>query len=169
MADKSTKEKGFSLGFFNERYLEASPIAVVKKEDKIVAFANLLTGSNKTELSVDLMRHTPDALQGIMDFLFVELLLWGKENGYAQFNMGMAPFSGLESHPLGPSWSKLGSMLYKHGEHFYNFQGVRKYKEKFKPDWQPRYLAAPGGFELARVVTNLATLISGGIKGLVTK
>jgi len=169
MSEKNTKEKGFSLGFFSENYLSACPIAVVKKEEKIVAFANLLIGDTKTELSVDLMRHTEDALAGVMDFLFVELLLWGKEQDFKTFNLGMAPFSGLDAHPLGPSWSRLGSMLYKHGEHFYNFQGVRKYKEKFKPDWQPRYLAAPGGFELARVVANLATLVSGGIRGLVTK
>jgi len=169
MNEKNTREKGFSLGFFNERYLSLAPVAVVRKGDQILAFANLLIGAEKYELSVDLMRHRAEASQGIMDFLFVELLLWGKEEGYAKFNLGMAPFSGLDAHPLGPSWSRLGAILYRHGEHFYNFQGVRKYKEKFHPEWQPRYLAAPGGLELPRVVANVATLISGGLRGLVSK
>ncbi len=34
-----------------------------------------------------------------MDFLFVELLLWGKAEGYASFNLGMAPMSGFNDHP----------------------------------------------------------------------
>ena len=54
-----------------------------------------------------------------------------------------------------------------HGEHFYNFKGLRAYKEKFDPIWEPRYLASPGGMALPRIMTNLATLISGGAKGLV--
>lgn len=164
---KSTKEKGFSLGFFEPSYLAEFPVAVVKHQGEVKGFANVILGAEKYELSVDLMRFLPDT--HVMDYLFVELLLWGKEEGYQQFNLGMAPLSGLETHPLGPTWSRLGSLLYRHGEHFYNFQGVRNYKQKFHPTWQPRYLAAPGGLQLARVVTNIATLISGGFRGLLTR
>ncbi|HEY8183629.1 MAG TPA: phosphatidylglycerol lysyltransferase domain-containing protein, partial [Thermoanaerobaculia bacterium] len=55
------------------------------------------------------------------------------------------------------------------GEHFYNFQGLRQYKEKFDPIWEPMYLASPGGLALPRILTNLATLISGGLRGVVAK
>jgi phosphatidylglycerol lysyltransferase len=51
----------------------------------------------------------------------------------------------------------------------YNFQGLRQYKEKFDPEWSPRYLASPGGLALPRILTNLASLIAGGLKGIVTK
>lgn len=169
MLEKRTREKGFSLGFFDEEYLTQFPVAIVRREDQISAFANLITGGEKFELTVDLMRYTSAAPSGVMDYLFIELMLWGKEDGYSQFNLGMAPLSGLETHPLGRTWSRLGSLLYRHGEHFYNFQGVRNYKQKFHPDWQPRYLAAPGGLQLARVITNIATLISGGFRGLVAR
>ncbi len=104
-----------------------------------------------------------------MEFLFIELMLWGKEEGYRWFNLGMAPLAGLENRPQAPLWNRLGALLYRHGEHFYNFQGLRDYKEKFDPVWVPRYLASPGGLALPRVLANLATLISGGVKGVIGK
>ena len=59
--------------------------------------------------------------------------------------------------------------MFRHGEHFYNFQGLREYKDKFDPVWEPKFLASPGGFRLPVILTNLATLIAGGAKGLVAK
>src|SRR6185436_12951581 len=69
LAEKETREKGFSLGFFAPDYLRACPVAVVRQEDRIVAFANLWFGAEHEELSVDLMRHRPDSPPGIMDYL----------------------------------------------------------------------------------------------------
>ncbi len=169
LRDKNTREKGFSLGFFRPDYIARFPLAVVRRDDKIVAFANVWTTADKQELSVDLMRHLPDCLDTIMDYLFVEITLWGRQENYQWFNLGMAPLSGLAEHALAPFWSKAGAMVFRHGEHFYNFQGLRQYKEKFTPQWQPKYLVCRGGLALPRILTNLATLISGGIGGIVTK
>ena len=169
LAGKNTREKGFSLGYFNPEYLKNFPTGLVRKDGTILAFTNIMSGANKAELSVDLMRHLPDAPSGIMDFLFISLLLWGKDQGYQSFNLGMAPFSGLETRALSPLWSKMGSLLFRHGEHFYNFQGLRLYKEKFDPVWEPRYLASPGGLILPRILANVASLTSGGLKGVVVK
>ena len=162
---KNVREKGFSLGFFEETYLARFPTALVEQNGKIVAFANLWPGAEKTELSIDLMRHLPDASNGVMDMLFIELMLWGAGKGYQWFNLGMAPFSGLTDSSIAPLWSRLGAMLYQHGENFYNFQGLRRYKEKYDPLWEPRYLASPGGLALPRILAEVATLINRGIKG----
>jgi phosphatidylglycerol lysyltransferase len=105
----------------------------------------------------------------VMQYLFTELMLWGQREGYRHFRLGMAPFSGLESRALAPLWTRAGAFMYQHGEHFYNFQGLREYKNKFDPVWEPRYLASPGGVALPRILTNVATLISGGIAGLLAK
>jgi phosphatidylglycerol lysyltransferase len=169
LKQKNTKEKRFSLGYFSPDYLRRFPAAVVRREDRIVAFANLWTGAEGQELSVDLMRYRPDCPDGIMDYLFVELLLFGQQKGYPWFNLGMAPLSGLPDRALAPLWSKAGAMIYRHGEHFYNFQGIRRYKEKFNPQWQPKYLACRGNLALPRVLANVAALISGGVTGTVTK
>jgi phosphatidylglycerol lysyltransferase len=100
-----------------------------------------------------------------MDYLFTRLMGWGREQGYAWFNLGMAPFSGLEARELAPLAAKLGAYLFRHGESFYNFQGLRAYKEKYDPVWEPRYLASPGRLALPRVLADLAFLISRGVKG----
>ncbi|HEV7668815.1 MAG TPA: bifunctional lysylphosphatidylglycerol flippase/synthetase MprF [Thermoanaerobaculia bacterium] len=162
---KGAREKGFSLGFFDPDYLSRTPIACVSCGGKIVAFANLWPGAPGTEMSLDLMRYHRDAPAGVMDYLFLELLLLARREGYSWFNLGMAPLSGLAGRALAPFWSRLGSSLYRHGEAFYNFQGLRQYKEKFDPVWEPRYLAAPGGLVLPRVLGDLATLIGGGLRG----
>ena len=169
LEEKNVREKRFSIGFFNPRYLSATPLALVKQNEKIIAFANVLPGAGKQELSVDLMRFTPSGLEDIMDYLFIELMLWGRQEGFQWFNLGMAPLSGIENRALAPLWSHAGAFVFKYGEHFYNFQGLRQYKDKFDPQWSPKYLACYKGLMLPRILANLAALISGGITGVVTK
>lgn len=166
---KNTREKGFSLGVFDKAYLLNFPIAVVEKNQTIVAFANVWTGFQNEELSIDLMRYLPDAPSGIMDFLFIKLMLWGKQEGYNWFNLGMSPLSGFQSHPLAPFWNKVGGFIFRHGENFYNFEGLRAYKGKFDPIWEPRYMAAPAGINMPRIFSNVTVLISGGLKGVLSK
>ena len=166
---KHTKEKGFSLGFFHPEYLQYFPIALIRMDGNIIAFANMWLGAEKEELSVDLMRYTPEAPDSVMEYLFIELMLWGKKEGYRWFNLGIAPLSGLENRPFASVWNKMGALVFRYGENFYNFQGLREYKEKFKPVWEPRYIACPGGLTIPIVLTDIAALISGGFKGIVTK
>lgn len=167
---KATREKKFSLAFFSEDYLAHFPVAVVRKGEEILAFANLLEGGGREELSVDLMRYRPGSPNGIMEFLFLQIILWGKDSGYQWFNMGMAPLSGLEARPLAPLWNRIGAFLFRHGDQFYNFEGLRNYKNKFAPEWSPRYLACPGGgLVVPRILANLASLISGSVTGVVLK
>jgi len=171
---KSVREKGFSLGYFDGAYLTHFPLALVHRRtadggEHPVAFANLWQGADKRELSVDLMRYASDAPESVMEYLFIQLLLWGKSQGFAEFNLGMAPLSGFENRSLAPLWSRAGALIYRHGEHFYNFQGLRRYKEKFDPIWEPKYLASPGGLVLPRVLANVTTLISGGLRGVIAR
>jgi phosphatidylglycerol lysyltransferase len=169
LASRRTREKRFSLGYFEPSYLQRMPVALVWHRDRLVAFANVWASGGKEELSVDLMRQSNEAPSGVMEFLFMELLLWGQQQGYRWFSLGMAPFAGFERHRLTPLWNRLGSLLFRHGEHFYNFQGLHAFKDKFDPVWEPRYLAAPGGLAVPFVLTDVAALISGGVTGVVAR
>jgi phosphatidylglycerol lysyltransferase len=169
LLQKNTREKGFSLGFFHEDYLKRCPLAVVRMKGQMVAFANLWPGADREELSIDLMRYLPEAPHGVMDYLFLQLMLWGKKEGYHWFNLGMAPLAGLQNNEDLSLWSRFGTFLFRHGEHFYNFQGLRRYKAKFDPVWEPRYLAAPAGIALPRILTNISSLISRGLAGMIAK
>ena len=134
-----------------------------------MAFASLMVTGVEEEASVDLMRQGRDAPNGTMDYLFAKLLLHFQALGYRRFGLGMAPLSGMAEHPLAPRWHRLGRLLFSHGEHFYNFQGLRAFKEKFGPEWEARYLAAPGGMTPLFVLADVAALISGGVRGLIAK
>jgi len=170
LEDKSGSEKGFSLGAFSVPYLANFDCAVVRMEGSVVAFANLWPAPASGELSVDLMRYNQSAPKGIMDYLFAELLLWSKQRDFKWFNLGMAPLSGLERHELAPLWHKLGHLVFSHGEAFYHFEGLRRYKEKFHPEWRPRYVACPGGqLGLPLAMLEVSRLISGGVGGMLHK
>ncbi len=169
LADKATAEKGFSVGAFSPAYVSRFPAALVRCEGDPVAFATLWIAGTGEEVAVDLMRFGPDAPRGAMDFLFVELMLWGRQQGYRWLNLGMAPLAGLEHHPLAPAWHRVGNFVFRHGEHFYNFDGLRRYKAKFNPVWDSKYLASPGGLALPRVLLDVSALIAGGMKELFRK
>ena len=157
---KAQREKGFSLGHFDRAYLSFFDMAVVTIDDRIVAFANRWLTENRKEASVDLMRHRSDTPPGTMDYLLVNLMLWAQQHGYARFSLGMAPLSGIEDRRLAPAWAKAAAFIFRHGERFYGFRGLRTYKEKFAPGWEPRYIAGPGGVGLLRGLRDLSRLIS---------
>jgi phosphatidylglycerol lysyltransferase len=169
LAHKNTREKRFSLGYFDSHYLARTPLAVLRRGERIVAFANVWASGEKEELSIDLMRYGADAPPSAMDALFAELMVWGREQGFRWFSLGMAPLSGFEHHRLAPLWNRLGALLFRYGEHFYNFQGLREWKEKFDPVWEPRYLAAPSALAVPIVLTRVASLVNAGIGGAIAK
>ncbi|HWU76807.1 MAG TPA: bifunctional lysylphosphatidylglycerol flippase/synthetase MprF [Rhodanobacter sp.] len=169
LRDKNVREKRFSLGAFDPDYLVRTPMAVVWQGDQPLAFANLFLGDTGEEASVDLMRHRPDSPAGIMDYLFVELMLWARGEGYRWFNLGMAPLAGLHNRRQAPLWNRFGALVFGRGERFYNFRGLQRYKEKFDPQWEPRYMAVPRGIALPLILTNVASLISGGLGGVVRR
>ena len=140
--------------------LDHCPIALVCKDGNILSFANLWCGTSKQEVSIDLMRYGPESPNGIMDFLFLSLFRWAKNDGFRTFNLGMAPLSGIEARPLSPLWAKIGAYVYRHGDQFYSFEGLRRYKEKFHPDWEPRYLMVSSSVALPLILSNVTSLIS---------
>jgi phosphatidylglycerol lysyltransferase len=169
LAEKSAAEKGFSLGYFDEAYLLRFPVAVIEQGNRIQAFANVWPGAGGVEVSIDLMRHRRDAPNGVMEALFVHLMLWGKQQGYQWFSLGMAPLSGFEQSAVASLWNRLGVFVFEHGESLYNFQGLRAYKEKFNPVWEPRYLACPGGLRLPRILADVSALVAGGYRRIFLK
>ncbi len=166
---QAAKEKRFSLGAFIPDYIHGSPTALVREHGRLVAFATLMVTDEKSEVAIDLMRHTEANSKLVMEFLITTLIVHYKDQGYETLSLGMAPLSGLESHPLAPLWHRIGRFVYRSGARFYNFEGLRTFKQKFDPVWEPRYLATPSGLAPALAISDIAALIGGGIKGLVAR
>ncbi len=158
-------EKTFSLGNYQEAYLALTPIAVVKQEGRAIAFANLMPDyASHQELSIDLMRHLPEAPAGTMDYLFVELLQWSREQNYRYFNLGMAPLAGVGEARFARPQERLAHLAFEYGNRFYNYKGLRSFKEKFHPLWRNYYLAYPVFTPLPALLLDTAALVAGGYR-----
>lgn len=169
LAHHKTREKSFSIGAFTRDYVLSQPVAVLRRQGRIIAFVTLMTTGTRDEATVDLMRFAANAPNVAMDFLFTSLCLVLRNQGFRRFTLGMAPLSGLSPSPAAPLWHRIGNAVFQHGERLYNFRGLRAFKDKFHPDWRPRYLAVPGGIEPALALADAAALIGGGWKGIIGK
>ncbi|WP_296405914.1 phosphatidylglycerol lysyltransferase domain-containing protein, partial [Psychrobacter sp.] len=247
--DKGSVEKGFSLGYFDENYLKHFDCAIIKYNNTIVAFSNIWKSGGLHELSVDLMRYRVvyneegKEIKSIMDYLFVNLFVWGKEQGYHNFSLGGAPFTGIvpsnlcsnvpnpvlnnspsnsikntsstssskapinsnasnevktasfDSHKLintttnlntvnlynptgmdvgtGRTWRFVTQTVTKYGKDYYNFEGLRQFKEKYHPRWEPRYIGIETGLRAGikpiQGLTDTTLLISGGLSSFIKK
>ncbi|WP_317847856.1 bifunctional lysylphosphatidylglycerol flippase/synthetase MprF [Pseudomonas sp. HTZ2] len=169
LGGKNVREKGFSLGRFSPEYLQHFRIALIRFQGLPVAFANLLETQSKELASLDLMRAHPQAPKLTMEFMMIGLILHYKNHDYARFSLGMVPLSGLQPRRGAPLTQRLGSMVFQRGEQLYNFQGLRRFKDKFQPDWEPRYMAVPAGLDPLVALADTAALIAGGLTGLVKR
>jgi phosphatidylglycerol lysyltransferase len=167
---KKTAEKGFSLGRFERGYLSRAPLAVVRREGAIVAFASLMPDYRQhQELSIDLMRHGTAAPPGCMDFLFVRLMEYARDAGYAWFNLGIAPLAGVGENEFARPTERLARLAYEYGNRFYNYKGLRRYKEKFQPQWRGAYLAYPYQMSPRLLLLDISALIAGGYGRVFTR
>ncbi len=163
LAAHGGREKAFSLGAFDVDYLSRCAIATVRHGGRVIAFANVWLTADGQRGALDLMRFDPDAApNGLMDFLFTEILLWAQAQGLKTFDLGMAPLAGLaEDKKYASLFARIGRLVHERGEQFYGFQGLRSFKDKFGPRWEPRYIAAPGAWSLPIVLAEVAMLTNG--------
>lgn len=161
LAARHAREKGFSVGRFDPAWLDRWPVALVRWQGQVVAFANVLSTGDGQAATIDLMRHRHDSPPATMEFLFTALMLALKDRGCRLFSLGMAPLSGLQPERSRRLWDRFGALIYRHGGSFYNFAGLRAFKEKFDPRWSPHYLAAPSRLPPLRPLADAARLIAG--------
>lgn len=136
------EEKGFSLGYFKESYIQRDAVALLKSPTgTIEAFATLIRSESENQMAVDLMRFTKEAPNGTMDVLFVKTFEYAKSQGYRTFNLGMAPLTNVGVYDQSFIRERIANMVYQYGSSIYSFDGLRRYKSKFASDWHPYYIA----------------------------
>ncbi len=144
-------EKKFSLGWFEDETIRNSAIGAVHAQDGwISAFVNLVPEYQTNEITIDLMRHRSGIENGSMEFLFVSLFQWARRRGYQSFNLGLSALAGVGEQAGSPAVERGMHFIYEHINQFYNFKGLHVFKEKFHPEWSPRYLIYPGSIHLAQ-------------------
>jgi phosphatidylglycerol lysyltransferase len=155
-------EKRFGLGWFDDDYIRNGPVAAIHGPGgEVTAFTNLIPEYQCNEATIDLMRRRREVVPGTMDYLFAAIFQWSRSQGYDTFNLGLSPLSGVGEHSGDPVIERALHYIYKNINQFYNFQGLHEFKEKFNPEWSPRYLIYPGITNLAAVEIALSRLSSG--------
>jgi len=154
-------ERGYSIPFFNDRYLATLPIAVLRRDDRVVAFGALRESGDKRELALDLLRHHPDVPKDCVDFLVLDLLQRAKAAGYREFNLGIAPLALAQANPIAPAYG-YENILYCQNGQPYDATNLYRWEDLVPMNWRPKYLAYPKGLNVYRVLHAISRLIAGG-------
>jgi phosphatidylglycerol lysyltransferase len=161
LQSRGGREKGFSVAAFTPRYLAAQSVALVRQAGQPVAFVTVMATDLQAEATIGVMRRLPDASPYAMEYLLTQLALALKTAGYNCLSLGMTPLAGLSQLPLTSHWHRLGGLIWRHGNRLYDFQGLQRFKNKFDPVWEPRYLAASGTVAPFVALADIAVLTGG--------
>jgi len=154
----SRKEIIFSQGMFVEKEIKVQKVITIEtREEKVIAFLNIIPDYAKNEGTYDLLRKTADAPNGVMDYILIELFKHFKSCGIQYVNLGFAPLSGLDDpHNF---TEKSMKFAYEKIRSFSNYKGQREYKEKFNPQWNDKFLVYRNDYDLLQVPSVLSKVI----------
>jgi phosphatidylglycerol lysyltransferase len=150
LATKRGGEMGFTLGRFDS--IGACPAecrVALDRNGRVVAFVTWHRFNGSRGRVLDLMRRLPDAPNPAMDLLIGDSLAGFAAEGVELASLGSVPLS-------------RGRLA----ERVYPTRSLRRFKGKFAPEWQPRYLAVPSRTLVPRALTAVVRAYSpGGLCG----
>jgi phosphatidylglycerol lysyltransferase len=155
LSSRRLSERWFGTGRFEPSILSASRVGVVTSRfGRVEAFVTLVDDYVPGESGVDLMRRRPNAPAGAMELLLSEVAGHLAGEGMKTLDLGLSPLYGL-----GQGWPErcLG-WIYRNGSGFYDFEGLYRFKNKFRPRWEPRYLASTSRTAFLRALLALAEI-----------
>lgn len=136
-------ERGFALGYFDQTYLQQCDLVIARDaKARAIGFINLLPQFDPARASFDLMRTASHAPKNTIDFLLARTCILLHERGVSSLDFGLAPLSGLKD--TDKSAEKVLDFIAGRAARWYNFHGLRQFKNKFDPEWSATYLAYEG-------------------------
>lgn len=152
------KERTFMMDGFSAAYMQLGPVVVLRDaQGAIQGFLNQLPTTLPHEANFDLLRHSHKALGNSNDFILLEWLKQLDQQGYQRLNLGLCPLAGLAGDDNEQSVTNNAlRFVYANGDRFYSFSGLHRFKAKYDPHWESRYIAYRGGIAgFTRVLTAL--------------
>jgi len=157
---KGGRELQFSACYFSPFYIQRHPVGIARDSSgRIVAFVNILATRPGGPATLDLMRYMPGVADNLMDFVIVRTMQHLAELGYASFSLGGAPLSEVGIFRGSRLTERLLHLFSVRAERFYNYQGLLRYKSKFHPEWEARYLAFQQPWDWASALIANARLV----------
>lgn len=160
LAAKGGHELQFSACYFSPGYIALHPVGVARASDgEVIAFVNILCTRVGGPSSIDFMRYTQGKVDNVMDYVMIKTQLYLAGQGYISFSLGTAPMTDVGQQKNARWMERLMFKLSERAEHIYNYKGLRFYKNKFDPEWAPRYLAYQYPWDVLTVMSANARLV----------
>src|SRR5258708_32071777 len=128
--------------------MQLCPVMVARDEAGVVqAFINQVPSFKPDEANFDFLRHSRGSPGNINDYLMSQFIVYLHGQGVKRLNMGLAPLAGLEAGEQKDRGAidALMSLVYATGNRFYSFKGLQRFKAKYEPAWEDRYIVYSGG------------------------
>jgi phosphatidylglycerol lysyltransferase len=149
-------EKSFGMGRFDPRQLgERWLLVALSAGGRVEAFVTWGEVPQAHGWSLDLMRRRADAPAGVMDLLVARSALLAREAGDHALSLGLSALVSTKPDES-PEAERVRAFLRKRLGGFYDFEGLFRWKKKFGPRYEERFLVVPGALSLPRVLYALA-------------
>jgi phosphatidylglycerol lysyltransferase len=149
LAGRRLGEMGFSLGRFSLGALDRAFVFVCLDRDRVAAFTSWRPYRNGRAAVLDLMRRRAAAPSGAMDLLVVRSLELLRQAGLEEASLANAPLADASGST--DAVSRALAAAAKAIAPVYGYRDLFRFKKKFAPRWEGRYLVYPGGTALPRV------------------
>ena len=142
-------EMTFDMGAFSVEDLRRFGAGVaLDANGDAVAFTTWRSFAQGKGCVLDLMRAAPEA-RNILDFVIVESIRRFRSLDITEVSLGNAPLASVSALGSEPGHeSRLIRFVYENLNSVYAYKPLFNFKQKYRPQWRPRYLAYPAGESL---------------------
>jgi phosphatidylglycerol lysyltransferase len=148
-------ELGYSLGTLATL---SDPDIVVglafAADGRLEAFVSWLPVPARRAWTLDLMRRRPDSTYGVIEALIVRSIEEARSQGIAELSLGMTPRI-ITSQDAGRGLQGAWRAMYWGLDRFQRSRTLHRFKDKFGPCWEDRYLVVPSPSTLPEVMVAL--------------
>lgn len=183
-------EKGFCMGRFEPARLSDVWLVTARRGDtgRIEAFVTWVPIPARRGWALDLMRRRSDAPAGVMEMIVVRSVEAARARGDAMLSLSLSALASVDGPAAAPASApgddgaasdaatppatssasapaeadRARAFLMEHLARYYDFKGLFRWKKKFDPAFEDRYLVYPGPLALPRVTLALIRAQSPG-------
>jgi lysyl-tRNA synthetase class 2 len=134
-------ERGFSMAI-DDLYVPGTVFALAEDEDgRVGGFLHLAPTPAGGGWSLSTMRRTPQAPNGLTEFLIVKTLGWAKEQGASELSLNFCALTDLicpdRANTIPRRLLRRGLLA---ADNVFQLERLYAFNRKFFPEWRPRYL-----------------------------